>query len=315
MDPFPGAVGADVGGIVELTLDYHSSYRFVVSLTCEHVYRRRSRNGRQTVRDVKWQDEQLADVRAGMQGTRLHFLFHPPGELPQSSAGHDSRYEWTIQISADLPGMDFDRSWEIPVLLNAGPQNARHQIRGHRIESGTRTLSSQLVRIRETGAGIELYYPYLRHLNPAFATLLTGAGFAGFAWLFHTLADGDGLSRLFIGLFILAGGLILAWGLYLPGNSLRVTADRQGLTIVRGIFGLHFTRHVDAGEITAIEKSIGMQASQGDQSRAYYRIEVQARDGRRTAAGAGIPGASNVDAIIRKIKRALDLPGLKDIPG
>jgi len=315
MDPFPGAIGADVGGMVELKLAYHSSYLFVVTLTCQHAYRRRSRNGSQTVRDVKWQDEQRAEVRAGMQGTRLHFLFHPPAELPESSAGHDSWDEWTVQVSANLPGTDFERSWEVPVFINAGPQNARNQIRGHRIESGTRALSSKLVRVRETGAGVELYYPYLRHPGLAFGTLLTGAGFAGFAWLFHTLSDGDGLSRLFIGLFVLAGGLILAWGLYLPGNSLRVTADRQGLTTVRGIFGLHFTRHVDAGEIAAIEKSIGMQASQGNQSRAYYRIEVHGRDGRRTTAGAGIPGASNVDAIIQKIKQALDLPGLKDIPG
>ena len=84
---------------------------------------------------------------------------------------------------------------------------------------------------------------------------------------------------------------------------------RQGLTTLRGLFGLRFARHVDAGEITAIERSIGMQASQGSQSRAYYRIEVLTRDGRRITAGAGIPGVSSVDAIIRRLEQALDLPG------
>ena len=315
MDPFPGASGGDVGGSVEMRLAYHSSYHFLVTLTCQHAYRKRSRNGRQTVREVKWQDEQLAEVRAGVYGTRLHFLFHPPGDLPESSEGNDSWNEWTVQVSASLPGTDFERSWEIPVFMNAGPQTAREQIRGRRVEAATLALSEKVVRIRETGAGIELYYPYLRHPGLAFGTLLTGGGFVGFAWLFHALAEGDGLSSLFIWLFVLAGGLILAWGVYLPGNSLRVTAGRQGLTTDRGLFGLHFTRHVASGEIAAVEKSIGMQASQGTQSRAYYRIEVHTLDGRRISAGAGIPGASNVEALILRIKRALDLPDLQDVAG
>ena len=315
MDPFPGAVGGDVGGSVELRLAYHSSYQFLVTLTCQHAYTRHSRKSRQTVREVKWQDEQLAEVHAGMYGTRLHFLFHPPGELPESSEGGDSWNEWTVQISASLPGTDFERSWEIPVFINAGPQKARDQIKGHRIESSTQALSEKVVRIRETGTGVEMYYPYLRHPGLALGTLLTGGGFVGFAWLFHALADEDGLSILFIGLFALVGGLILAWGLYLLGNSLRVTAGRQGLTTVRGLFGLHITRHVDVAEITAIERSIGMQASQGNQSWAYYRIEVHTRDGRRITAGAGIPGASHVDALIQRIKRSLDLPGLRDESG
>ncbi|MGB5425397.1 MAG: DUF3592 domain-containing protein [Gammaproteobacteria bacterium] len=315
MDPFPGAIGGDVGGTVELRLAYHSSYRFLVTLTCQHAYTRRSGKSRQTVRDVKWQDEQLAEVHAGMYGTRLHFLFHPPGDLPESSEGGDSWNEWRVQISASLPGTDLERSWDIPVFKNAGPQTARDQIRGHRVVSNVLLPSDKVVRIRETGAGIELYYPYLRHPVLAIGTLLTGGGFAGFAWLFHALADEDGLSNLFIGLFALVGVLILVWGLYLLGNSLRVTAGRQGLTTVRGLFGLHFTRHVDAAEITAIERSIGMQASQGTRSRAYYQIKVLTRDGRRITAGAGIPGASSVEAIIQRIKRALDLPDAWDKSG
>jgi len=315
MDPFPGAIGGDVGGTVELRLAYHSSYRFLVTLTCQHAYTRRSNKSRQTVRDVKWQDQQLADVRAGMYGTRLHFLFHPPRDLPESSDGGDSWNEWTVQISASLPGTDLERGWEIPVFMDAGPQNARDQVRGHRIESSELVPSEKVVRIRKTGAGVELYYPYLRHPGLALGTLLTGGGFAGFAWLFHALADEDGLSNLFIGLFALIGVLILAWGVYLLGNSLRVTADRQGLKTVRGLFGLRFTCHVDAADITAVEPSIGMQASQGTRSRAYYRIEVRTGDGRRITAGTGIPGASSVEAIIQRIKRALDLPGAWDESG
>jgi hypothetical protein len=307
MDPFPGAIGGDVGGVVELRLPFNPRHRFHVTLTCQHVTTRRTSDGNETVRDVRWQDEQLAEVQPGLHGTRLRFLFKPPGNLPGSRRGNGG-YEWTVQIAASLPGTDFDRSWEVPVLRDAGPQAARERIEPRPVEAGTPAPADALVRIRETGTGVELYYPYLRNPGMAVGTLVTGAGFIGFAWLFHAASAKDGMSELFIGLFGLFGLLIILLGLYLLGNSLRVTAGRQGLTSVRGIFGLRLARQAAADEITGIEKSIGMQSRQGSRSRAYYRIEVRTRDGRSITAGSGIPGASRVDAIIQRLHQALGLP-------
>ena len=67
-------------------------------------------------------------------------------------------------------------------------------------------------------------------------------------------------------------------------------------------------RCVAGDEIVAIEKSIGMQTRQGSRARAYYRIKVQTRDGRNLMAGGGLPGASRVDGIILRLRKALDLP-------
>lgn len=310
MDPFPGAIGGDAGGTVELRLAYNPKHRFHVTLTCHHVYTRRRGDGNETVRDVQWQDEQLAEVQPGLHGTRLHFLFKPPADLPDSSADDAGRYEWNVQISASLTGTDFDRSWEVPLFKDAGPKAAHDRFEPRPIEAGPLALPDSVVRIRESGAGLELYYPYLRNPGMALGTLVTGGCFIGFAWLFHAAADQDAITNLFIGLFGAVGCLIILLGLYLSGNSLRVTAGRQGLNAERRIFGLHLARHVTAAEITAIEKSIGMQSRQGNRSRAYYRIEVHTRDGRRITAGTGIPGASRVDSIIQRIRKALDLHDL-----
>jgi len=164
------------------------------------------------------------------------------------------------------------------------------------------------VQIRETGAGVELYYPYLRNPGVALSLVLFGGGFVGFAWLFHAVAGKAGPPVFFLGLFVVIGALVFAGGLYMLGNSLRVTAGTQGLSTVREIFGLRFARHVALDEITSIEKSIGMQSRQGTRTTAYYRIKVHTRDGRKITVGSGIPGASRVDAIIEKIQEALDLP-------
>lgn len=308
MDPFPGAIGGDVGGAMELRLAYNPKYRFRVTLTCQHVYTRRSGDNNRTVRDVKWQDEQLAQVQPGMHGTRLQFLFNPPGDLPQSSDADESQYEWTVQITANLSGTDFDRSWEVPVFKDAGPQAARAQIRSRQLDIGAPELPEKVIRIRETGAGLELYYPYLRQPGMAIGTLVTGGGFAGFAWLFTAAGGKDGMSSLFIGLFIVVGVLIGILGLYMAGNSLRVTVGTNRLRVERRVFGLGYVREVDANAISAIEKSIGMQSTQGNQSRAFYRIQVRTRDGNHITAGSGLTGASHVDAIIERMRNALDLP-------
>ncbi len=217
MDPFPGAIGGDVGGAVELRLAYNPKYRFRVTLTCSHAHTRRTSKSSETVRETRWQDEQLAVVQPGLHGTRLRFLFRPPGELPGSSEGGDSWNEWRVQISASLPGTDFERSWEVPVFKDAGPHTARERVEPRPLEADSREPLDRVVSIRETGAGLELYYPYLRHLGLAFGTLVTGGAFVGFAWLFHTASGADGFSSLFVGLFADAGntdshlGTLSAW--------------------------------------------------------------------------------------------------------
>ena len=308
MDPFPGALGADVGGTVELRLAYSHKHRFRVTLTCNHVYTRRTSDGTETVRDAKWQDEQQADVQPGMRGTRLRFLFQPPDELPESSEGDSSWYEWTVQVSADLAGTDFNRSWEIPVFKDAGRQTAREKIEPRHFEPGSAGLLDKVVQVRETGAGVELYYPYLRNPGVGLSMVLFGVAFVGFAWLFHAVSGKAGPPVFFLGLFVVIGTLVFAGGLYMLGNSLRVTAGTQGVSTVREIFGLRFARYVATDEITRIEKSIGLQSRQGTRTTVYYRVRVHTGDGRKITVGSGIPGASRVDAIIEKIQKALDLP-------
>ena len=255
------------------------------------------------MRDAKWQDEQVALVEPGLRGTRLRFLFQTPADLPDSGAAGDSRYEWTMQITGRLPGADFDRRWEIPVLRDAGPQTARTPVR-RRAEDGDTLEAPGRLHIRETGAGIELHYPYRRHAGMALGILLTGAIFIAPVWLIDSFGGNRGVPAPVLWLCTVIGGLILVWGLYLLGNSLHVTAGRQGLTAVRGLYGLRFARHAAADDIAGITKSIGMQSRQGTRAQVYYRIQARTRDGRRITLGDGLTGASRVDALIERLRAA-----------
>jgi hypothetical protein len=41
LDPFPGAIGGDIGGLLELRLPYNPRCPFRITLTCLYVYTRR----------------------------------------------------------------------------------------------------------------------------------------------------------------------------------------------------------------------------------------------------------------------------------
>jgi hypothetical protein len=313
LDPFPGAIGADVGGSLELRLPCNPRRPSRATLTCVHVYTRRTGDGNETVRDAKWQDEQPAVVEPGVRGTRLRFLFHPPADLPDSGAADNGRCEWTVQVTGRLAGVDFDRSWEIPVLKDAGPQTARTPLR-RRAEDNDALEAPGRLRIRETGTGIELYFPYFRHPGVGLGILLTGAVFIVPVWLIHAFGGNRGVPVPVLWLCTVVGGLILVWGLYLLGNCLHVTAGRQGLTAVRSLFSLRFARHAAVDDIAGIGKSIGMQSRQGNRAQVYYRIQARTRDGRRITLGDGLTGASRVDALIERLRAALGLSGQANEP-
>jgi len=313
LDPFPGAVGGDVGGTLELRLRFNPGYPFRVTLTCVHVYTRRTGDGNETVRDAKWQDEQPAVVEPGLRGTRLRFLFHTPAELPGSSTADNARYEWTLQIAGRLRGSDFDRSWEIPVLANEGPLTARTPVRRRAEDAGTLQEPGRL-RIRETGTGIEFYFPGFRHAGMALGILLTGVIFVAPVWLIDSFGGTRGVPAPVLWLCTVIGGLILAWGLYMLGNSLRVTAGPQGVTAVRGLYGLRFARYAAVDDIAGIGKSIGMRSRRGNRAQIYYRIQARTRDGRRITLGDGLTGASRVDALIERLRAALGLAGQASEP-
>jgi hypothetical protein len=194
------------------------------------------------------------------------------------------------------------------VLRNAGPQTARTPAR-RRAEDVATLEDPGRLRLHETGAGIELYYPYFRHPGMALGALLTGIIFVAPVWLIDAFGGKRGVPAPMLWLFTLFGALILLWGLYLLGNSLRVTAGRQGLTTVRKLYGLRFMRHVAVDDIVAIGKSVGMQSRQGNRAQLYYRIQARTRDGRRITLADGLTGASGVDALIERLRGVLGLSG------
>ncbi len=306
LDPFPGDLGGIVGGSVELKLPYDPKTRFTAVLTCNHVYTRDTGDSRETVRDAKWQDEQVAVVEPGMRGTRVRFAFDTPADTPQSADPDDDGYEWTVNLRSEMAGVDFDRDWKIPVFLTRAraaaesvtPQpKPRHQ--------APVPLPENIVTVRETGAGMEFDYPRSRRTGMALSIIVFGLVFSSVLYA-RLLFDFD-IPLIFPIVFGLFGTLLLLSGLYFLGHSLRVIVAPDGLHVDKNVYGINFKRYVARDDIAKLGKRITMQQKSGTRTSARYSLQAKTRSGQSLSIGDSLPSASSAQEILEKIVVALAL--------
>ncbi len=117
LDPFPGSIGGNVGGTIELGYPHESSAQFNVTLASIYSYVSGRGKNRKTHEDFLWQHSAIAHTEPGQKGTRLIFRFDVPEGLHPSDAVRTGNefHLWRLSLKASLPGIDIDRDYEIPV--------------------------------------------------------------------------------------------------------------------------------------------------------------------------------------------------------
>lgn len=306
LTPFPGSLGGQVGGGLDLRLPFRPGLRAHCTLSCLHVYTTGSGKNRSTHERALWQDQQLAHVEPGSHGTRLSFDFRTPPGLPASEEPSGDYHKWTLQVDAQLPGVDLARSYIIPVFDTGESKNARETpppIQAMPVTS----LPANIVRIRPAAEGTQFFYPLFRSLSVSIGLLAMGALFTGAgAFLFHMRHD-QHMPFFFPYAFGGVGILLLLSGLYSLGNSLTVNASRRGVGIRRRVFGLSMERFVAREDVEALESTVGWQTTSGGRTRARYRLKLRSIDGRRITVGDSLPGASAAEAVLARMREALGL--------
>ena len=117
----------------------------------------------------------------------MRFHFQVPDDLPPSEEPSKSYYEWSVQLQAALPGVDFDRSFDIPVSATGRQRTSSVPLR-REPSAEALTPPESIVRVRETGANLELFYPLFRNAKIGVGLLIVGVIFAGFPAAFLFLA-------------------------------------------------------------------------------------------------------------------------------
>jgi hypothetical protein len=299
LDPFPGSIGGHVGGTIDVNLQYDANVQFSLTLTSLHSYISGSGKDRSRKESPEWQDTQVAHVTSGAKGSRLSFRFSVPDNLQESAAdqSEESYYLWRLNLKAELPGVDLDRDYEIPVYATGANSRdlSEFSIKEARTAQSKIDIKAieKLVNLSYEAGGRAMRFPMGRNLLGGFSGLIFGAIFTGVGWY---LIKYEG-HPIMGGVFGLMGLLIVLSAFYMVLNSLEVSQEGSDIRTVRRILGIPVKRgQMRRADFIKFKKKASSKTQSGKQHTIYYTISAVDRNGEKLVVGEGFKGASQADA-------------------
>lgn len=330
MDPFPGGMGADVGGAIVLArVRYAPELRFPVVLRCVYTYQNSSDSGEKEFRtheEVVWQSEGYAQVRPAMpgdagapgavgtgaqagRGVRLAFRFEVPAGLPESGqAAGDSTHRWQVLVDSESPALKFSRRFEVPVFATGARTAATlpHAVHHPHMQARRDAAMASVYTLEAIAGGVKIYQPYGRMWRYQLFWMGVGAVF-----LAVSIALGrNGESAFFRLAFGGAGCTMVVWGLYAVANSLRVQLDRQGLHTERRLLGLMMAwQRIPAAEIVRLGLRETFSVQDSKRRTTFYRLQAELQNGKRVTLADSLEGRSNADRLLARVVAETGYPG------
>ncbi len=308
-DPFPGSIGGNVGGTIKLNENYNPAIKYQLVLSCIYIYYTSGgrNNSRSRHERLIWQREGIARSDSCEKGTKLDFCFDIPEGLPETTNGSD-HHEWRLELKADLPGIDLERQFTIPVENGIQTSSSKIQDAKVVLAASEVEIPEKFLQIDDTLAGVKFYYPPLKGGMLYIFKLLIGLGIVGFvSWIGFSAAKSAEEISLFILFFVAVFGLIVALGigfsLYQLLHTLVVTIEGGMLISSSRIIFPVKTQQIAVHDICKIEKKRSLQISnQGQTPVAYYKVEVFASNGKRICVARGVKGEQLAEAIVERVK-------------
>ncbi|WP_053094213.1 DUF3592 domain-containing protein [Cellvibrio sp. pealriver] len=270
LDPYPGSIGGQVGGTLNIPIAYNAQQRFPVNLQCVRRYVTGSGKSRTSHESIVWQSNGLAQsTPAPGGGTSLAICFNVPANLPVSEIYSDDYRFWRLELNADLPGVDLHRQFEIPVFATGEKSRATSPLStDHPQLNDEREASIEAVaNIEQIPGGVRMHYPMLHGAGNNLVGLVCGLFFGGAGVLMHFESDAP---AIMVWAFTLVGGLISFICLKWLFTSLHVQLDHNGLISERYWLGMPIGR--DQIPRADIQKLYIGVSSRGQSAKGYLEM-------------------------------------------
>ena len=295
----PAVVGHALEGTVRTPAGLRPAEGFRVVLSCIRRVTRGSGRNRSTSESILWQDEHR--TAAGGLGVPVAFAI-PPDAAPSDPHRGNDRTLWRLELSAEVPGVDYVSRFEVPVFSTAAsalPRTEAEQYLAARsaVPSDYRQPAGSCIQVTRTRRGTELYFPPARNLRMAVSLTVFTLIWAGATWA--TVALG---APLLFPIVFGAFGLLLVIVLIDQWVGVtRVTADRIGVTVAKGWVVPRGGRMLRASEVAEVTTKIGSQAG----GTAYYDLVIVTTPGKRVTAGGGIADKLEAEWLAATVLAAL----------
>lgn len=129
LKPYPGVIGGNVSGSILIPQRYTNGDRYTFELTCTHHWTTRSSNKSENHSSILWSKQIKPTPKSKVTGTYLIFDFEVPADKPSSSKPDNNYHTWTIKISSELKGINFNRAYDIPVFITQDSQTVEDELK------------------------------------------------------------------------------------------------------------------------------------------------------------------------------------------
>jgi len=311
--PFPGQVGGRFSGYIDLPISSTQATQAIFSFSCIRRYTSRDSQGKNAWHeDALWQDRISFKPDNVGEKSRIDFLFKPPADLPATEDESDDYHFWQLHVRLSVPGIDYDRVFNVPMALISDQQLAatgRYKAKVSQQIAHQETDVGTIPKIENTAAGLQFYYGYARSIGMAIALIVFGGFLGVFGYYFFEgfigfLPATSGLMAAFVGfiafIFMLLGILLLA-------NSLTIEVSLIGIRKKQRIFGFLLEEFTDANDIVDITVEQNASSGDGRSRRVWYRLKLMTADGQSMEIGDSLEGQSYANEIRQQMIDALGL--------
>jgi hypothetical protein len=301
----PGVAGGKLAGVVRIPRRIEPPDGFLVRLKSI----RKESDGEGTSERLLWQDEQrIARPLAteNPEETAVPFAFAIPYDAPPTTPPTErgDPVLWRLEVSADVPGVDYKATFEVPVFQTAASrpdfQLDESLLAGHAADPDPdAVLESGGIRT-EPGVGnwgVRIIFPAGRNAGSlAFVTIFLAVWTAAVWAMIHF--DAPILFPIVCGLIEIVA-IASALDLWLYRSE--VEASRDGLVVRSGWLGLGRTQKIEPETIQRFTTKTDMQAN----SRVWTNLFVERNDGKKVLLAKRLSSKTAERAVIAKLEQAL----------
>lgn len=280
MNPFPANPGGVVKGELQLQNPL-AAKQLQVRLNCINKVTSGSGDDRKTREHIQWQDEQVIRLYPGQQNYVIACRL-PENTKTSDYSDNDNQTIWRLTCQAEVPGVDFNATFEVPVITGQ-PDKATLQLvetlRREEIRHGEKNFSWQ-----ETGVVHNHFDGYPNYHFPAGRNRKLGIILAVFGLVFGGIGIGliQFASQWFIGsIFTIVGCLVLVGMLHSLLYTSQVNIKPGKVIVTAGMF-FKKARVFPSNDVQSIAVKTGSSIGRTQ----YWNIEMTVA----TKAGTGYSG-------------------------
>lgn len=301
LDPFPGSIGGNFGGYVEINRPHIPGTWYKVTITSLHSYMSGSGKNRSRKERVLWQQSGIGDANGFNNRTRVKFRFDIPEGLKESDITNGSEYNlWRFHIECTAANAKLDRDFEVPVFATRKLSQIQYTLSTDNPQLAEYTLSTleSFLKIERKAGDLILSMPAGKRIGMAIAGALFGLVSCAVVLAFLVYTDS------IVPWFLLPiAVLVLVPGIYAVGRSRVTRIGARGISVSNFFLGIPVsTKKISKANFLKFESKDDGSMSSGHKHTHYFALLAHTRDGKKIKIMDRLDGSHEVNKLSESIQ-------------